>query len=208
MLHEINFSLQDFDVDILAVINDTVGTMMTCGYDDHLCEIGLIVGESSLLISEGLSVFDHIHYPSLLRPMMESGVTLHSKLYLRKKSTQLLSLSTLILGIRVIIAIQNSFMYVFKVDLKAQICICICFNKVALSILKIVCRAGQYGLKITYNDNNIFHWPYRETQYLDIWKSPQKHSIKSKTITIFLTKYLYQLYTSTSTSMFSSHMLN
>ncbi|XP_042344724.1 hexokinase-2 [Plectropomus leopardus] len=34
----------DFDVDILAVINDTVGTMMTCGYDDHLCEIGLIVG--------------------------------------------------------------------------------------------------------------------------------------------------------------------
>ncbi|CAJ1068369.1 hexokinase-2 [Xyrichtys novacula] len=34
----------DFDIDILAVINDTVGTMMTCGYDDHLCEIGLIVG--------------------------------------------------------------------------------------------------------------------------------------------------------------------
>uniref|UniRef100_A0A8C3APU7 Hexokinase-2 n=1 Tax=Cyclopterus lumpus TaxID=8103 RepID=A0A8C3APU7_CYCLU len=34
----------DFDVDILAVINDTVGTMMTCGYDDHHCEIGLIVG--------------------------------------------------------------------------------------------------------------------------------------------------------------------
>uniref|UniRef100_A0A8C4E182 Hexokinase-2 n=1 Tax=Dicentrarchus labrax TaxID=13489 RepID=A0A8C4E182_DICLA len=34
----------DFDIDILAVINDTVGTMMTCGYDDHHCEIGLIVG--------------------------------------------------------------------------------------------------------------------------------------------------------------------
>ncbi|KAI3371844.1 hypothetical protein L3Q82_006725 [Scortum barcoo] len=34
----------DLDIDILAVINDTVGTMMTCGYDDHLCEIGLIVG--------------------------------------------------------------------------------------------------------------------------------------------------------------------
>uniref|UniRef100_A0A3P8RXX0 Hexokinase-2 n=1 Tax=Amphiprion percula TaxID=161767 RepID=A0A3P8RXX0_AMPPE len=34
----------DFDIDIVAVINDTVGTMMTCGYDDHLCEIGLIVG--------------------------------------------------------------------------------------------------------------------------------------------------------------------
>uniref|UniRef100_A0A7N6BPM9 Hexokinase-2 n=1 Tax=Anabas testudineus TaxID=64144 RepID=A0A7N6BPM9_ANATE len=34
----------DFDIDILAVINDTVGTMMTCGYDDQHCEIGLIVG--------------------------------------------------------------------------------------------------------------------------------------------------------------------
>ncbi len=39
-------SPQDFDIDIVAVINDTVGTMMTCGYDDHHCEIGLIVGES------------------------------------------------------------------------------------------------------------------------------------------------------------------
>ncbi|XP_056889203.1 hexokinase-2 [Takifugu flavidus] len=34
----------DFDVDVMAVINDTVGAMMTCGYDDQLCEIGLIVG--------------------------------------------------------------------------------------------------------------------------------------------------------------------
>ncbi|XP_018617907.1 hexokinase-2 [Scleropages formosus] len=34
----------DFDIDIVAVINDTVGTMMTCGYDDHRCEIGLIIG--------------------------------------------------------------------------------------------------------------------------------------------------------------------
>uniref|UniRef100_A0A8C1KSZ6 Hexokinase-2 n=1 Tax=Cyprinus carpio TaxID=7962 RepID=A0A8C1KSZ6_CYPCA len=35
---------KDFDIDIVAVINDTVGTMMTCGYDDHHCEIGLIIG--------------------------------------------------------------------------------------------------------------------------------------------------------------------
>ncbi|XP_078522664.1 hexokinase-2 [Lissotriton helveticus] len=34
----------DYDIDIVAVVNDTVGTMMTCGYDDHNCEIGLIVG--------------------------------------------------------------------------------------------------------------------------------------------------------------------
>uniref|UniRef100_A0A2K6UAC1 Hexokinase-2 n=1 Tax=Saimiri boliviensis boliviensis TaxID=39432 RepID=A0A2K6UAC1_SAIBB len=37
----------DFDIDIVAVVNDTVGTMMTCGYDDHNCEIGLIVGTGS-----------------------------------------------------------------------------------------------------------------------------------------------------------------
>lgn len=42
----IQISCQDFDADVMAVINDTVGTMMTCGYDDQLCEIGLIVGES------------------------------------------------------------------------------------------------------------------------------------------------------------------
>ncbi|XP_035021764.1 hexokinase-2 isoform X1 [Hippoglossus stenolepis] len=34
----------DFDIDVVAVVNDTVGTMMTCGYEDHHCEIGLIVG--------------------------------------------------------------------------------------------------------------------------------------------------------------------
>ncbi|CAM4631178.1 hexokinase-2 isoform X1 [Lepidochelys kempii] len=34
----------DFDIDVVAVVNDTVGTMMTCGYDDHNCEVGLIVG--------------------------------------------------------------------------------------------------------------------------------------------------------------------
>ncbi|XP_056350419.1 hexokinase HKDC1-like isoform X1 [Oenanthe melanoleuca] len=35
---------QDIDVDVLALVNDTVGTMMTCGYDDQHCEVGLIIG--------------------------------------------------------------------------------------------------------------------------------------------------------------------
>ncbi|XP_028585289.1 hexokinase HKDC1 isoform X3 [Podarcis muralis] len=35
---------QDIDVDILALVNDTVGTMMTCGYDDQRCEVGVIIG--------------------------------------------------------------------------------------------------------------------------------------------------------------------
>ncbi|XP_062352614.1 hexokinase HKDC1-like isoform X2 [Cinclus cinclus] len=35
---------EDIDVDVLALVNDTVGTMMTCGYDDQRCEVGLIIG--------------------------------------------------------------------------------------------------------------------------------------------------------------------
>lgn len=35
---------KEFDLDVVAVVNDTVGTMMTCAYEDPNCEIGLIVG--------------------------------------------------------------------------------------------------------------------------------------------------------------------
>uniref|UniRef100_UPI003AAB65B3 hexokinase-2-like n=1 Tax=Centroberyx gerrardi TaxID=166262 RepID=UPI003AAB65B3 len=35
---------EEFDLDVVAVVNDTVGTMMTCGYEDPRCEVGLIVG--------------------------------------------------------------------------------------------------------------------------------------------------------------------
>ncbi|XP_074152654.1 hexokinase-1 isoform X1 [Sminthopsis crassicaudata] len=34
----------DYEANIVAVVNDTVGTMMTCGYDDQECEVGLIIG--------------------------------------------------------------------------------------------------------------------------------------------------------------------
>ncbi|XP_068114640.1 hexokinase HKDC1-like isoform X2 [Hyperolius riggenbachi] len=37
----------EFDLDIVAIVNDTVGTMMTCGYEDRNCEIGLIAGTGS-----------------------------------------------------------------------------------------------------------------------------------------------------------------
>lgn len=33
------------DVEVLTMVNDTVATMMTCGFDDQYCEVGLIVGE-------------------------------------------------------------------------------------------------------------------------------------------------------------------
>ncbi|XP_060106981.1 hexokinase-2 isoform X3 [Heteronotia binoei] len=38
---------EEFDLDVVAVVNDTVGTMMTCGYEDPYCEVGLIVGTGS-----------------------------------------------------------------------------------------------------------------------------------------------------------------
>ena len=36
--------IQDYDAEIMAVVNDTVGTMMTCGFDDQRCEVGIIIG--------------------------------------------------------------------------------------------------------------------------------------------------------------------
>lgn len=38
---------------MVAVVNDTVGTMMTCGYEDPHCEVGLIVGKDATLPSWG-----------------------------------------------------------------------------------------------------------------------------------------------------------
>uniref|UniRef100_A0A8C2T3R1 hexokinase n=1 Tax=Coturnix japonica TaxID=93934 RepID=A0A8C2T3R1_COTJA len=43
-LHKALQKHKDIDVDVLAMVNDTVGTMMTCGYDDPRCEVGLIIG--------------------------------------------------------------------------------------------------------------------------------------------------------------------
>ncbi|XP_030649136.1 hexokinase-2-like [Chanos chanos] len=34
----------DYDIGSVAMVNDTVGTMMSCGYRDQRCEIGMIVG--------------------------------------------------------------------------------------------------------------------------------------------------------------------
>ncbi|XP_040218119.1 hexokinase HKDC1-like [Rana temporaria] len=49
MLREAIKRRNEFDLDIVAIVNDTVGTMMTCGYEDPHCEIGLIAGTGSNL---------------------------------------------------------------------------------------------------------------------------------------------------------------
>ncbi|XP_048368706.1 hexokinase-2-like isoform X2 [Sphaerodactylus townsendi] len=38
---------EEFDLNVVAVVNDTVGTMMSCGFEDPYCEVGLIVGTGS-----------------------------------------------------------------------------------------------------------------------------------------------------------------
>ncbi|KAF6280783.1 hexokinase 3 [Rhinolophus ferrumequinum] len=35
---------QAVELNVVAIVNDTVGTMMSCGYDDPRCEVGLIIG--------------------------------------------------------------------------------------------------------------------------------------------------------------------
>ncbi|NXK17988.1 HXK3 protein, partial [Arenaria interpres] len=44
LLREAAQRKQHLALKVVAVVNDTVGTMMSCGYDDPECEIGLIVG--------------------------------------------------------------------------------------------------------------------------------------------------------------------
>lgn len=38
--------MQEFELDVVAVVNDTVGTMVGCAHGDPRCELGLIVGMS------------------------------------------------------------------------------------------------------------------------------------------------------------------
>ncbi|KAJ8248262.1 hypothetical protein GJAV_G00240130 [Gymnothorax javanicus] len=49
MLREAIKRRNEFDLDIVAIVNDTVGTMMTCAYEAPKCEIGLIAGTGSNL---------------------------------------------------------------------------------------------------------------------------------------------------------------
>lgn len=36
--------VQDYEIGMVAMVNDTVGTMMNCGYKNQSCEIGMIIG--------------------------------------------------------------------------------------------------------------------------------------------------------------------
>ncbi|XP_059926821.1 hexokinase HKDC1-like isoform X1 [Gadus macrocephalus] len=64
MLREAIKRRNEFDLDIVAIVNDTVGTMMSCAYEDPQCEIGLIAGTgSNVCYMEELSNVEKIHVP-------------------------------------------------------------------------------------------------------------------------------------------------
>lgn len=41
-------SPQDFEMDVVAMVNDTVATMISCYYEDRQCEVGMIVGKAPM----------------------------------------------------------------------------------------------------------------------------------------------------------------
>jgi hypothetical protein len=42
--------MQDVQIDVMAVLNDTTGTLMSCAYKKHNCRVGLIVGKAEGLL--------------------------------------------------------------------------------------------------------------------------------------------------------------
>ena len=42
--------IQDFEMDVVAMVNDTVATMISCYYEDRSCEVGMIVGEDAITL--------------------------------------------------------------------------------------------------------------------------------------------------------------
>lgn len=66
--------LQDYHIGTVAMVNDTVGTMMSCGYKDRSCEIGLIIGHQSFLF--GYFAF----FPATYRTVLKFSAALNKVL--------------------------------------------------------------------------------------------------------------------------------
>ncbi|KAM9765697.1 hexokinase HKDC1-like [Menidia menidia] len=73
MLREAIKRRNDFDLDIVALVNDTVGTMMSCAYEDPKCEIGLIAGTgSNLCYMEDLKNIEKIEQKTMTEKKRET----------------------------------------------------------------------------------------------------------------------------------------
>ena len=54
-LSSVTYLLQDVDVECVAILNDTVGCLMSCAFLDHNTEVGVILGaciDFTLMICE------------------------------------------------------------------------------------------------------------------------------------------------------------
>lgn len=47
-------------MDVVAMVNDTVATMISCYYEDRSCEVGMIVGEQFSNTQTHICPHDHI----------------------------------------------------------------------------------------------------------------------------------------------------
>lgn len=62
------------NVEVLAMVNDTVATMMTCGFDDQFCEVGLIIGKNIHLVYTHISpgnMFKYEPLPSISSSLLQ-----------------------------------------------------------------------------------------------------------------------------------------
>lgn len=49
--------VQDVQIKVCAILNDTTGTLMSCAWKNHNCKIGLIVGRSYTVLASALYHF-------------------------------------------------------------------------------------------------------------------------------------------------------
>ena len=67
----------DIKCEIVAIVNDTVGTLMSCAFDDHSCQIGLIAGTGSnacyMEKQSNILKLDHIDHDGKMCINMEWG---------------------------------------------------------------------------------------------------------------------------------------
>ncbi|VDK40131.1 unnamed protein product, partial [Gongylonema pulchrum] len=77
-----NTRVQDIDVDVVALLNDTVGTLMACAFKENSCQMGVILGTgTNACYMEKLSNcpkfakygFDRDKYPKEMIINMEWG---------------------------------------------------------------------------------------------------------------------------------------
>lgn len=61
--------MQDCEIGTVVMVNDTVGTMMSCGYRDQSCEIGMIIGNEDKKKTNPTHVLTHVVFIELIETL-------------------------------------------------------------------------------------------------------------------------------------------